>query len=276
MSSRTHPKIRAMRNFNTMRRIGTVTLFALGSFFVPKYTAEASVMSSTNFQIQADSINVGGLKSTSGSYAAQDTLGEPASGENMASALYIGCAGYQCFQGAPYMSFTVTTGLSAPGTAGVPIDLGQLSTSSVTTSNGTTVRSVFITAETNATHGIIVTVRDANTGLARTSAPTAKVNSATTTLTTGLAGFGLCVFSSSQGPLSPSSFAAQSPYASTCDKTTGHQIGGVSPSNQNILLASGALSQGASEILVKASRSVTSPAGGDFTDTLTFIATSEY
>ncbi len=276
MSSRTHPKIRVMRKSNTMRGIGTVALLALGSFLFPRRMTEAQVMSSTNFQVQADSVNIGGKASSSGNYLGQDTLGEPATGQNMASALYIGCAGYQCFQGNPYMSFTVKTGTSAPGSTGVPVDLGQLSTSSVTTSNGTTVNSIFITAETNATHGVIVTVRDANTALARTSVPSAKVDSATATLSAGLAGYGLCVFSVGQDGMSPSSFVAQSPYASTCDKTTGHQVGGVNTSNQNILSSSGPLSGGNSEILVKASRSVTSPAGGDYSDTLTFIATSSY
>jgi hypothetical protein len=57
----------------------------------------AYVASSSNYQIQTDSINTGGLLSTSSSYTIEDTLGEAAVGTS-SSATYQVKAGYQQMQ----------------------------------------------------------------------------------------------------------------------------------------------------------------------------------
>lgn len=57
----------------------------------------AQVMESTNYQIQSDSINVGGLRSTSSSYVLEDTTGEIATGIST-STNYTLHAGYQQMQ----------------------------------------------------------------------------------------------------------------------------------------------------------------------------------
>ncbi len=59
--------------------------------------ASAFVASSTNYRIQTDSINVGGVLSTSTSYRAEDTLGESGVGTS-SSATYQIKAGYQQMQ----------------------------------------------------------------------------------------------------------------------------------------------------------------------------------
>ena len=61
------------------------------------YSAHAYVASSTNYRIQSDSINVGGLRQTSTNYISEDTIGELATGFSE-SALYKLKAGYQQMQ----------------------------------------------------------------------------------------------------------------------------------------------------------------------------------
>src|SRR5512143_1682723 len=101
--------------------------------------ASADSMSSTNYKIQADIMSVGGGRSTSTNYVGDDTVGDLATGGDLSSASYQACAGYECFQGAPYISFSVKQGTSAPGTAGAGVALGALSTGSVATSDGSTI-----------------------------------------------------------------------------------------------------------------------------------------
>jgi len=57
----------------------------------------AYIMSSPNYRIQSDSINVGGVRQTSSNYQMEDTIGEIATGEST-SASYKLKAGYQQMQ----------------------------------------------------------------------------------------------------------------------------------------------------------------------------------
>jgi hypothetical protein len=82
-------------------------LVALASFLVATPIAMAYVASSTNYRIQMDSINVGGILSTSTSYRAEDTLGEEGTGTS-SSATYAIKAGYQQMQ-------QVYLAISSPG-----------------------------------------------------------------------------------------------------------------------------------------------------------------
>jgi len=59
--------------------------------------AQADTMASPHYVIQSDSLNFGGLRSTSGSYAIEDTLGEVATGIS-SSTNYALSAGYQQMQ----------------------------------------------------------------------------------------------------------------------------------------------------------------------------------
>ena len=261
--------------FSTVRNFlfGILIACVFGLLVPPGVLADT--MSSASYKVQADVISVGGGNSTSASFAAEDTLGDLATGEDLASASFQSCAGYQCFIQPPYISFSVKQGVASPGTTGAGVPLGTLTTSTVTTSDGSTINSVFITTETNAHNGVAVTVRDANGGLKRTSTADT-IASATATLVAGTAGFGLCVFSVTQHADSPTSLSKASPYSSTCTKTTGHAVGAVSTSAQDILISTGAIKGGDAEILVKAAISAVTAAGTDYADTLTFIATGTY
>lgn len=254
----------------------TSVLLIVGLVTPTSHLAFAETMSSTNFKIQTDVMSIGGNRSTSTNFIADDTVGDLATGEDLTSTNFRGCAGYECFKGTPYLSFSVKEGTSAPGTAGVGVALGTAVPGAVATSDGSSINSIFITLESNASGGTVVTTRDANAALARISTPSSTILSATATLVGGTAGYGICVFSNTQHVDSPTAFSKIAPYASTCTKTTGHSVGGLTTTAQTILQATGALKGGSAEILVKAAISSTTPAGADYADTVTFIATGTF
>jgi len=254
-------------------RIGLI--FAFLQVFLP-HMSFAESMSSTNYRVQADVLGIGGGHSTSTNYIANDTLGEIATGEDLSSTNYLGCAGFQCFGATtPSITFSVKQGTSSPGTAGVGVALGTLDTATVTTSNGTTVNSIFLTMESNGTGGSAVSVRDLHAGLKRTSTADL-IDSASTTLVAGTEGYGLCVFSATESGGSPTALTEAAPFNGTCTKTTGHQVGIVTATKQNILTTTGAVTGGTSEILVKAAISPATAAGTDYADTLTFIYSATF
>ncbi len=78
----------------------------------------AQVMSSTNYKIQSDSVNVGGGRSTSTNYTLESTVGEVATG-NSTSTNYELRAGYQQMQEV-YLSMTAPTNVTlSPALGGV-------------------------------------------------------------------------------------------------------------------------------------------------------------
>jgi len=235
-------------------------------------------MSSTNYTMQADILTSGGGYGSSTNYILDSTVADVATGETMFSTNYGLCAGYECFRLEPYVSFSVKEGTSSPGTTGAGVALGTLETTSIKTSDGSTVNSVFLTAETNAPNGGTVTVRSVTPeGLASTSVPgdTISIGSDQVTLTTGNEGYGICVYTNSQHADSPTTFVDQYPYNGSCDYST-HQVGRVQTAAQSILSSTGALKGGTAEVLVKGSRSVSTPAHSDYADSLVFIFTGTY
>lgn len=96
-----------MKNFITTIS-AIVTLFATIVATIP--IASAYVASSTNYRIQSDSVNVGGILSTSTSYRAEDTLGEQGTGTS-SSATYNIKAGYQQMQ-ETYLALAVPAAVS--------------------------------------------------------------------------------------------------------------------------------------------------------------------
>lgn len=238
---------------------------------------EAAAMSSEHYVIPSDTMSVGGNESSSSSFSAFDTIGEGLSGENMQSTHYLSCIGFQCgVSAAPYISFTVSASLASGGAEGGTVNLGTLGASSVKTSDGTSVNSIFLTAASNAVNGSVISVQDVSGGLASTSVTTDKIVSQTATLTAGSAGFGVCVFAAGQRTGSPSTLDKTSPFDGSCTKTNGHSVGAVSATPATILAASGELEEGTAEVLVKAAASATTPAHQDYSDTLTFIMTATF
>ena len=254
-----------------------LSLVATGLWWPASWGARADTMSSTNWQVLQDTISIGGNESSSTSYSAQDTLGEGLSGEALQSANYQACVGFQCYSDAPFLSFSVSTGtLAGSATLGGTVDLGLADTTGVRTSDGSTVNSVFISAENNATGGAVIYMSDANGGLASASTPADVILSQTATLAGGTAGYGICVFSTSQGAGSPTSLVKVSPYNGDCTKTTGHRVGALQETAQTLLTASGVLVGGEAELLVKASVSPTTPSHTDYGDTVTFTLSATY
>lgn len=96
----------------------TITILFVG--LVAVHATQAQVMSSTNFQLQSDSINVGGGNSTSSNYIQESTLGEIATGR-LESANYSLRAGYQQMQEV-YLALnggeSVTMSPNIPGVTG--------------------------------------------------------------------------------------------------------------------------------------------------------------
>jgi hypothetical protein len=80
-----------------------LTVFCL----VISCSVRAYVMSSPNYRIQSDSINVGGTHQESNNYTSEDTIGEIATGEST-STLYKLKAGYQQMQES-YISMSFST-----------------------------------------------------------------------------------------------------------------------------------------------------------------------
>jgi len=237
------------------------------AFFISPI-ASADYMTSTNYRVQSDSLNIGGARSTSSNYIVEDTFGELATGEGLTSASYGACVGYQCFSGMPSLTLSIGVGYASPGTPGDPVALGNLSPAAVKTSDGSTVKSVFITASSPSRNGTVIAVRDASSGLHSPSLPYTMA-SATASLEAGTPGYGICVFSSNN-------LTKTAPYNGSCTKTTGHDVGILDSTNRTILSASDYFDDGAAEILVKAAISHTVPGATDYTDTLTFIMTSTY
>jgi hypothetical protein len=84
-----------MKSFSS--HVALIFVFLASLLLISVPLASAFVASSTNYRIQTDSINVGGVLSTSTSYRAEDTLGESGVGTS-SSATYQIKAGYQQMQ----------------------------------------------------------------------------------------------------------------------------------------------------------------------------------
>jgi hypothetical protein len=88
--------------FHIFKQASVATVIAISILQV----GSAQVRSSTNYQLQSDSINIGGGLATSTSYTQENTIGEVATGPSD-SATYALRAGYQQMQEV-YLSLTVS------------------------------------------------------------------------------------------------------------------------------------------------------------------------
>ncbi len=161
---------------------------------------------------------------------------------------------------------------SAPYT----VALGTITTTDTRVS-GTTdaVEMIVAEADTNASSGMIVVVKNANgsNGLVSTSVGADNINSADGTMADGTENYGLCVATSGL-----TGFSRASPYnTDTCatdSETNGVQL--LTTSGENMLSTAGAVSSAHAEIIVNAAVAGTTIAHTDYTDTLTFIATGTF
>ncbi len=235
--------------------------------------ASAQIMTSQHYRVPFDAFSSGGLRSTSASYIAEDTVSEAASptGENLSSANYLACVGYECLKAE--VSMTVTYAVQAApctdSSASSPpysVPLGTLSTGSVTTGSNR----ICVLVSANAPGGEVVQIRDASAGLASNSVPGDKINSNTAMLSAGTAGYGVCSSNAQNG------FTATTPFNGSCDTGANHSVGALTTANQTIWLAPGFVTKAYGELLTKAAISSVTPAHNDYQDTLTITVTATY
>lgn len=155
------------------------------------------------------------------------------------------------------------------------VPLGILSSGSVTRSGTASVNMIIAEGLTNASGGMNVTVRNANgtNGLVSTSVSADKIPSATATMATGTANYGLCVATANLA-----GFTRATGYVSdTCALSSGtNQVRALSTTATDILTSSAPVTAGHAEIVVNAAISGITPAHTDYTDTLTFVAAASF
>ncbi len=166
----------------------------------------------------------------------------------------------------------------ADGETGTPynVALGTITTTDTRVSGSTdSVNMIVAEADTNASGGVVVTVRNANgsNGLVSTSVPADNINSADAAMIDGTENYGLCVITAGL-----SGFTIATPYASNTCATNSetNDVEALTTTGENILSTTAPVSAAHAEISVNAAISGTTVAHSDYTDTLTFIATATF
>lgn len=170
------------------------------------------------------------------------------------------------------------------------VDLGTLSSGSVSSSGDGTINMIGVDLSSNATGGTVVTVRNTNgaAGLVSASTPSDAIEVATGVFAGGSEQYNICVHRvfATTGNLRATAFDADTlsstggtpDLSTTCDADT-HNVGSTALSTTpTSILDTNSLpvDTARAEIFVKASVSTTTPAHLDYTDTLTFIATGTF
>jgi len=143
--------------------------------------------------------------------------------------------------------------------------------------SGTTdsVQMIVVEADSNATSGVVVTVRNVNgaLGLRSVSTPADDIASADGTIAAGTENYGLCVATAGL-----TGFSRAAPYdTGTCVlDTTGNAIQGLTTGGENILSSAGPLSAGHAEVVANAAISSSTVPHPDYGDAVTFIATGTF
>ncbi len=230
-------------------------------------------MASEFYRIPFDALGGGGLRSTSGSYIAEDTLSEVSSptGEDLSSTNYLACVGYECLKNEVTLTvvYAVQSAACDSTSSSSPpynVPLGTLSTSAVTTA----ANRICVRVSANAPGGELVQIKDDSNGLASNSVPGDVIASNSATLVAGTAGFGVCSSNNQNG------FGVSAPFNGACDTTTNHAVGAVTTSNQIIWSAPGFVTNAYGELLTKASISNVTPAHNDYQDRFTITVTATY
>ncbi|HTM68741.1 MAG TPA: hypothetical protein VL426_05580 [Candidatus Binatia bacterium] len=176
------------------------------------------------------------------------------------------------------LTFDLDTALTdTESAAPYSVPLGALTTGAVANS-GTSINSIWVDVSTNAGGGVVVTVQNANgaNGLVSTSTPADNINNAAATMAAGTENYGLCVISNTAttGTLNKGASYASGTCAADTQTNAVKALSSSTP--DAILSSSGPLSGGRGRISVNAAISATTSAHSDYTDVLTFIATSTF
>jgi hypothetical protein len=175
----------------------------------------------------------------------------------------------------PVISYSINASTNNTGTA-TTIPLGALTTATALGSNESTIPSIWSNLSTNAGSGVVVSVVSAKGALKSTSTTADTIPSVTGTITNGTANYGICIKSVTQ--TSGATLAKGTNFPSTACTTTanGNTVSAVTTSTQSLLTASALINAGVAEIMVDAENNNVTPAHTDYSDTLTFIATSTF
>lgn len=112
------------------------------------HNAYGQAMSSSNFKIESDSVNVGGIRSGSATYSLEDTVGEQATGVST-STNYVMNAGYQRMQSSVISITDASDVVMSPAIAGVTGGVSDGSTSFYVTTDNSAGYTVTIVASTS-------------------------------------------------------------------------------------------------------------------------------
>lgn len=187
-------------------------------------------------------------------------------------------------------SITFNVGSQASATAcdgtfagnGGAVALGTLTSGAVASSDASSVPHICTRVTTNAGSGAAVTVRSANAALTSASTPADSIASASATLAAGTSGYGLCAGSaggdSGRDSTTPvgSAPTRTSPFNGASCTSSGHDVGALTTSPQNVWTVASVSQNAFFRLYVKAAISGTVPAHADYADTLTFVATGTF
>lgn len=187
-------------------------------------------------------------------------------------------------------SITFNVGAEASGTPcattfagnGGTVALGTLTTGAVASSDASSVQHICSRITTNAGSGAVVTVRSLNAALTSTGTPAHTIASASTTLTAGTSGYGLCAGSAGGDTgldtTTPAGATAtrSAPFNGASCTSSGHVVGALTTGAQTVWSVSAASQNVFYRMYVKAAISGTVPAHTDYADTLTFVATGTF
>lgn len=155
--------------------------------------------------------------------------------------------------------------------------LGTITTTDTRVSGSTdSVNMIIAEGDTNASGGMVVSLRNANgaNGLVSTAVPADNIGSADGAIVDGTENYGLCVITAGL-----TGFTIATPYSgNTCaTNSETNDVEGLTTTGEDILNSAGApVSAAHAEISVNAAISGTTSAHSDYTDTLTFIATATF
>ena len=148
---------------------------------------------------------------------------------------------------------------------------------------GTDVNYIHIDLETNATHGAVVTIQNANgtNGMVSTSDGTDNIANSTGTMADDTENYGFCIGGLYEGAGSAAMTAAAGDWASATTCTNGaaavlNDTVALSSTAANLLTVAGPVADGEAYLIGSADASVLTEAHDDYVDTLTFIATATF
>ncbi|MDP2656703.1 MAG: hypothetical protein Q8P11_04025 [bacterium] len=179
----------------------------------------------------------------------------------------------------PTISFDIDVGTShIENSTPYSVSLGTLVPGTVSSSNNSTIKSIYLSLSSNAIGGATITVQGTNGGLKSTTRDytisTSYAGSATD-LATLDEGFGICV-NPTTTTASVGTITRVAPYNGSCSASS-HNIGGLDATTpQTLITTSGVLTDGEIEVMLKGKSKATTPAGSDYSEVITFIATGEF